>query len=414
MIFKYGVECPGCKAQICLRVSVGLDTEQPFYFVCTKCNSATRGKQIIWYEPNPGARIEFEDAKQIEIPAKPDQTINIHPDLPAKGDAQAWEEEGFPFIMNHFYLGDNLENFYSRLKMFRGVCDNDWFEFRRLFGYYLDKNWTQFDLQGKKILEEEWALQTKEWHRHDYLHKLLDLFFAPLWIKPYYPNMKMDWNRVWSNISSETATLLRKFAKDAIQGGEIANLQRDIFHCIEMFVNYRSSILPGLPIELYVVDVDTVIKRLRLFRDDFPKLRDLYVSTFEVCHSILKFVLGVVNVVERGEANNFGEGGPKNLANFGKMPNAKKQKYFVSLSEWQKNWPLILDRRIRNAISHHSIRHDLSRGILVNRDNEEIPYLEFVVKCGRLVHPILIGAHILKSINIMNTLFEDWEEKGTK
>jgi hypothetical protein len=56
MIVRHVIECPGCKAIILLRVGVGLDLEQPFYFVCNRCNAITRGKQIISYE-------NFEESK---------------------------------------------------------------------------------------------------------------------------------------------------------------------------------------------------------------------------------------------------------------------------------------------------------------------------------------------------------------
>jgi len=141
MIFRYIVLCPGCKAKIRLRLSVGLDNEQPFYFVCNRCKAATRGKQVIWYEPQPGARLELEDGEQIDNDDNIDQVFNIHPDLPSKEKAaEMWDEGGSPFIMHHQLLGERFSEFNHRHKIFREVSDKDWFKARRWLGYYVDSH----------------------------------------------------------------------------------------------------------------------------------------------------------------------------------------------------------------------------------------------------------------------------------
>ena len=158
MISRFYVGCPGCSSKILLRLSVGRDTEQPFYYVCNKCNLATRGKLVIWYTPSPGGKLELEDGQEIGMVENPDQVINIHPDLPAIPGAKEMSSlGGSPFLMHHQLLKDKFEEFLQRLNSFREGIDTNWKSVRRMIGYYLDRNWEQFDNQGERILKENWT-----------------------------------------------------------------------------------------------------------------------------------------------------------------------------------------------------------------------------------------------------------------
>jgi hypothetical protein len=186
MIIRQVVECPGCRAKIVLRISVGYDLEQPFYFVCSRCNAATRAKQIIWYNPQPGNRLELEAGRLLDNDENPDQIITLHPDLPAKAEAQGMMEPGgSPFLMLHSILGDKFENFMTRLHILNTSVEN-WTELRRWIGYYNDRNWPQFDIESERILGKAKDQAFEEWQRHDLIHRTLDEIFAPLWTHPYY------------------------------------------------------------------------------------------------------------------------------------------------------------------------------------------------------------------------------------
>lgn len=404
MISRHTVLCPGCNSRITLRLSVGLDKEQPFYFVCNRCKAATRGKLVIWYEPKPGARLELDEGREVEESKSSTQVITIHPDLPAKADArEMWDEGGSPFIMHHQLLGDRFQEFYQRLNTFRETSDQDWLKVRRWIGYYVNSQWEDFDSEGKRIFEEYWPSPEKEWMRHDFLHKTLDTLFAPIWVNSYYPDMKAEWCYL-SGFPKGVPEALTKFAENSIRSGEIQEVQKEVFHCLDLFMENRSALLPGLAAEMYTRNKEESIQELRLFRDEFAQLRDLYVVTFETCHHVLKYVVGVINIEKRGDCDDFGLAQPKSIEAFEKLSNAKKAGFITDLAQWQKNWPLLLDRNLRNAISHHSVGHDLANGTLVLKDGKVIPYLEFVVKSLHLIHPILLAANVLKYMHIICTI----------
>jgi len=400
MITRYYVACPGCDSTILLRLSVGLEREQPFYFVCRNCNAATRGKLVIWYEPCPGGKLELEAGTVIDGVVPHDQVVNIHPSFPSIPEAgEIWEEGGSPFLMHQKLLGDRFSEVNSRLNTFCQAKDKDWPKLRRLIGYYIDRNWKPFDDEGRRIFEEEWPRIADDWHRHDIIHKLLDVFLLPLCVNRYYLDMKIEW--CTSSIFKHPSKILFSFVSECVESGELRSAQRDIFHCLEQFVENTGGLLPGLSVLLY--DGKNRPSNLRLFRDDFPRLRDLYVATFETCHHLLRYPLATINIQERKNAGDFGVGRKKSLGAFDKLKNAKKAEYLDCLPVWQAYWPIVLDRNLRNLISHHEIRHDLPSGKLVV-PGEEIPYSDFVSKCILLIHPILAMANALKTLLVAHCL----------
>ena len=84
MIYRYGFECPGCEANILLRVSVALDDVQPFFVLCDRCGIPTRLEQHIAKDPVPRAWLELEAGRQIDAAELvPDQVVTINPELPS-------------------------------------------------------------------------------------------------------------------------------------------------------------------------------------------------------------------------------------------------------------------------------------------------------------------------------------------
>ena len=398
MIFRYVVNCPGCDSKILLRVSVGIDIEQPFYFVCKKCNAATRGKQIIWYAPTPGARIELEDGKRLDDNTPHDQVISINPDYPALPEKESlMEKDASSFLMHYGLLGDKFTKFKKRYDQFNSFIFSDWQAVRRLISYYLDRNWEQFDIQARKLFEEHFPKSVSDMQRHDIMHRLLSIMFAPLCTELYFPEMKENWNNTFNKAIGNASEELEKYLS-SISRKDLDDIQRSLFHCLELFVENKSAILPGLVTEM---NPNNKIKsELRLYRDEFPALRDLYISTFEACHKTLYYMMAITNIAFRKDPNNFGPDGPSNLKFFTKLPNAKKADCMRELNVWHKYWRFLLDRDIRNAIGHHSVRHDLTTGKLLIKGNKVIPYLDFVVMSLRLIYPIQACLNSIKILFI--------------
>ena len=395
-VARYAVECPGCANGIILRVGVGLDDAQPFFFVCAKCKAATRATQYVSLHPLPTTRLQLEAGEQLESEDSCTQIVTIHPDMPAFADATSMADNGSPFLLQRQLLGaDGLRQFQRRLRQFRDIVDHNWISVRRWQTYYLEDDWARFDAVGADLYEEQWPREVDMLQRHDVMHRSLSLVSAPLWIKDTYLRMHEAFvDRLIKNSKQHPA--LCAYARKRVADGTIKDLQRDVFHCFNLLIENRAAILPGLAAEMYPEGHADAVKKLRLFRDDFPSLRDAYIATFETAHHCLELVFALDNINRRGDENAFTSGKPKDLKTFSKLTSAKKTELLGILPEWQTLWPEVLDRNIRNAIGHHSIRHELSTGMLIMRGKSGLPYLEFVMQCVRVIQAALISANILK------------------
>ena len=109
----------------------------------------------------------------------------------------------------------------------------------------------------------------------------------------------------------------------------------------------------------------------------------------------------MINVFLRGDADIFQEDKPKSLESFTKLPNAQKLKFLDAnvLPEISSQWNICFDRKIRNAIGHYGIRHDLRTGMLVQDDEGiSIPYSEFVLRNLELLPLLQFCLHVVKKM----------------
>src|SRR5690606_29516544 len=91
--------------------------------------------------------------------------------------SEMWHEGGSPFLMWHKRLGDRLDNLMVRVHRFRQAVEADGPAVWRLAGYYLDRDDEHFDNTLAEIIPQ-WPTPSRPWHRHDAMHKVLDILVA--------------------------------------------------------------------------------------------------------------------------------------------------------------------------------------------------------------------------------------------
>jgi len=62
---------------------------------------------------------------------------------------------------------------------------------------------------------------------------------------------------------------------------------------------------PGVLSDLLPNEHQAEVDRLRLFRDEYELLRDLYIQSFETCHKALRWVVGSANASDSADPNVF-------------------------------------------------------------------------------------------------------------
>jgi len=401
------IACGGCEARILLRLGVGDDAEQPFYVICKSCGVAIRGVLLTLPAPEPSLDLQLDDGRVVGPDAPEEQIVTLHPELPSRADAEHMADRGgSPFLLNFRLLGRRFDEFMNRRRAFQGFVANNWQGIRRLLTYYLAADWHSFDRQLRRALPEGNPVPEEAWQRHDVVLKVLTVFLTPLQTSPLQINLMVDWSSRITNPEGRVDVVTR-FARERVTSGEVVQRQQDLVHCLELLIQQRAAYLPALAAELYEHGEEEALAELRILRDDFPALRDLYITTFESCHHVLEYVVGSLNAWERGDPDDFGRPKPASLARFRKLPNAKKAELLHGLPAWERHWDSLLDRPLRNSIGHHSVRHDLPSGNLVFHDGSASPYLELALRVLRLTHPLLLSMQVLKYMHIAVALGPD-------
>jgi hypothetical protein len=206
---------------------------------------------------------------------------------------------------------------------------------------------------------------------------------------------------------------MAEYAKRDANTDAFRQLQRDVFHLLEQFTDLRRTLAAGFLLEMYPPGKEKEREHLRLFRDDFPVLRDFYIQAFEQCHRGLRYAIGAVNASARGNENAFPAWPSKphnrsskpltGLDEFSGLVSANKRNLLQVLPQWDSRWDGFFDRSFRNDIGHASVRHRLADGMLVRDNKPPLPYLDFVRIAARVGNPILMLSSVLKMLCIFSS-----------
>jgi hypothetical protein len=166
----------------------------------------------------------------------------------------------------------------------------------------------------------------------------------------------------WSHIS---------FAREEAVSGLIPLLQRRV---LDLFIQRFDSWQMGILRRIMPDERRSLLSDLRLFRDEFDILRDLYQQGFETVCKTLRYPVAAQNTVKRGRPDAFGsdfpsvltrENSPRDIAAFEGISNFDKLWYIGQVPGWDR-WAGFLDNKTRNAIGHAAARHDLRTGLVVS------------------------------------------------
>ncbi len=410
---RYPVECPGCSAGIILRLGVGYDSKQPFFYVCPVCKAATRGA-LLW-DGGSGTKLELKDGRALDSEQGCSHTVSIHPDLPALATATGLGQPGGSAFLTFFgWLGlERTQLFLAATEQMRHFVDSDWGTLSRLTTYYVHRNWPHFDATLATVMKGDATPDlSSAWKRDHYICFLYDMFLSPvlaLDLDENYPNLKASYNALWKPDSPGFNAVVA-FAKAEYDTTHFVNSQRDLFDCIGRYVNLISALMPGLLCNLLPATHQHEVDDLRLFRDEYELLRDLYIQSFEAAHKALRWIVGAANANHHGDHNHFvavpgmskesTKKLPADLDAYSDLTSFLKRQWLAVLPEWNNRWDSLLDRKLRNDIGHASARHDLPTGMILRDGKPPLTYTRFVQMSQRVIYALLSVVNALKIVRI--------------
>lgn len=412
-VVRYPVECPGCSAPVLLRLGVGHDSRQPFFYVCPRCKAATKGA-LLW-DGGAGTILELAAGRLLDCEADYVGAVSINPEIPAFAGAKSMAEPGGSAFLTfvQWLGGEQIQRYQAADAHARGWLQSDWPALERVTTYYINRDWEHFDPAIAKLLPTSAAKELSiGWKRDHYVYRLYDVALAPIWTldpSKHFLELKTSWNRLWEP-KRKNFTAVVAFAKEEANTSDFLNVQSDLFRCISRYVALFPAILPGLLCNMLPDKHQAEVDGLRLFRDEFEVLRDLYIQTFEAAHKALRWVIGASNASKRGDHNRFiavpgiperiGKNPPKSLDGFSLLFSGTKRAWLPLVPEWDRRWDALLDRDLRNDLGHGTARHDLASGLINRKAGPPLAYTRFVQSCQRLLQPLLACAGALKIVQV--------------
>ncbi len=192
--------------------------------------------------------------------------------------------------------------------------------------------------------------------------------------------------------------------------GSVPGLQRAVFELLDLFIQRFESWQMGLLPRVMPEERLPLLDDLRLFRDEFDILRDLYQQGFEMICKTLRFPVAAQNTVRRGRPDDFGsdvpstlqrKSNPKTITAFDRLSNFEKLQYVAQVPGWD-GWVSLLDNRTRNAIGHATARHDLRTGLVLSDTVPSgVSYLDLVAGVYDVFDALSICPQVLRMLWIV-------------
>ncbi|MFH1853465.1 MAG: hypothetical protein ABIA75_14090 [Candidatus Neomarinimicrobiota bacterium] len=332
-----------------------------------------------------------------------EQVYTIDPILPTPATARGMDDEGgSPFLFTYSILGERFSEYSMRVSVYYEFLNNKWNRLRRLTRFFLDSNWELFDPLMQELINEELD-DINPLIRYDVLYRLYDQFLTPLCVYPLHINMRREWNEFFLPRGAN-ADAISSFQEVLVTDPDFLICRESLFDCISQYINVGDAVLPGVILDLYPQD-HSQYGDLRIYRDNFPELRDLYIQCFEACTQSFTFIIEAVNVVNRGDPSAYAtfpeiHRTPNNRNQFNRLTAEKKLFYFRELTVWDGCLTSTMDRQLRNKIGHRGINHHLPSGEIRVDGQPPTPYIEFVRSVERICYPLISCLNALKIAEI--------------
>lgn len=409
MILRTGVSCPGCAKPVAVRVAISPSAGTPFYFPCPLCQTIVTGEMRAQLPDNP--QVTFHNAEKLTGLDEVEAVVTLDPNMPLRRDTWNIAEKGGAPAATLIGLlrENNMELFIKTSERFRSFREHVWPKYQRWYEFYLQGQWIHFDRVTREQYGDSWSEPRSQGDRDSYAYRALSLSLAMC-----RTSLDLMNDSFFDDVSAKLEVALEVEEYKAyvrVVATETDQDQKRLWDCIRLFMRMSDSWLPGLIFDLVSDNSRVNPSDLHLCRDEFHQLRDMYISCFEACCKTLVYLVELQNTVARGRPDAFTTQLPAALQGTNKRPPTTRRQYekltnhdkLCYLEEWptlSSRMSSILDNKLRNALGHNSIRHDLHSGDIVDDADFRLPYFEFCAKVYHLASALQVASFAVHNVKV--------------
>ena len=382
-----------------------------FAFPCPACTYPLRGS----YRglSLDALQLEWEDASVFRSPfgeGDNQYVVTVGTTVPLRLQSRTLTEfGGAPNITFGRLIGKNANWANSYHDFFHDRIE-EWKRYERLLHYYLQSDWNRFNLAGASLFRGNWRNPRNAQERHIAALRPAQLLLFPALPSAIHALLLEDYASVIIGLGQGSSFADWSLLEE--QSGRLGAVHQALFGALNQYVRRWESWSAGYLVQATDPQMRSKLEKLRLCRDDFSDLRDLYVQTFEICCSALPYAAALLNQGHRGSPEIFSEvpaailrgnakaAPPRSIRAFAKLPNATKLQWFTEWPSWRDHIGALLDKNIRNGLGHASARHDISSG-MIEFEGFSISYLELTSRSIDLGHAILALLQLVKSLRLL-------------
>jgi hypothetical protein len=411
VIARYSIVCPGCDVAFVVRLGLAPTKMTKFYVPCPACSLPIRGRSH--GNALDSHTVDFE-AERLHDETDHDLVVTVDPNVPSRYESKTFDGLGSGPSLTLLWLvgNDRIEELMRYLARGNYAVENLWPQARRMYEYYLEGDWERFSKIADDLFDEDWRRGKNTHERATLAHHAVGMALSNI-VDDHHEASSIFMGRFLRKHSAAIQNdRYRAFAVADSESGRIELLQRSLLDVADLFIQHFESWQIGVLSRIIPDENREALSTLRLFRDEFDILRDLYQQGFEIACKFLRYPVAAQNVIKRADPESFGvdvpagltrKSNPGVMAAFEKMANAEKLHYISAVPGWE-GWADLLSNKTRNDIGHATARHDLRSGLIISNENPVgIPYLDMVAKVYGVFDVVSTCFQIVRQVRVTSS-----------
>lgn len=397
------VKCEVCGTVVILRVLVGFLEEYPVRIICKECGITLHGKISIKHQ-EIAISYAFINAKQLDYEKDKRAVANAKYYLEISGELptiKARDTVGgeipeliTPFIRAFSEMENGGLEKFQRITSFIGNYKVRWPKVRRVNELWLNGKEEYLRAELRPMLPSEaYSLENRLLTLHGVRHFNIN-FWAPLLPDPDF-NQKCS--LIHNNIKEKGKTIGERI--DSIITNELVQrYNKSILDSFSEFIHVFQFLIPAFSLEYYKNPVSPEKGLSTCTIDD---IKHYYLDTFEKITEMSGLIVGLNNLIARGDINAMAPLDPKHIKSLSDYNDLSKGRRLAYLNTAD---PLNfvfngLNCKIRNAIGHNSYNLDPNAQLMTYKDGKHTPgniyLIDFAHLCRKLFLSMLYFSEIV-------------------